>query len=254
MNKTLEQYLEEKKESPVKEAIVRKIADLAMSEARQEMASMAREIIESRTKEMKAEVEKLLEKKAQEVLEKSRKNAESIYTPKKGKDYFDGKDGEKGEKGDKGDIPTRKELVSLIKPLIPKAKDGRDGYTPIKGIDYFDGKDGTTLSGEEIINKINEAKTGKIDADKLDLPTPKFGRQISGSGTSIVFNETPSGDVNGSNTIFTLANLPKTGSVMFFVNGQYLTGGGEDYSISGKTITLLVAPPTGSVIRATYAK
>jgi hypothetical protein len=50
-------------------------------------------------------------------------------------------------KGDKGDNPTEEELLTIIKPLIPKVK---DGYTPIKGKDYFDGKDGNTPTKQEL--------------------------------------------------------------------------------------------------------
>lgn len=41
-------------------------------------------------------------------------------------------------KGDKGDTPTEKELVPIIKKLIPPPI---AGYSPVKGKDYFDGKD-----------------------------------------------------------------------------------------------------------------
>jgi len=41
-------------------------------------------------------------------------------------------------KGEPGDTPTKKELIELIKPLIPEVE---DGYTPVKGKDYRDGLD-----------------------------------------------------------------------------------------------------------------
>ena len=40
------------------------------------------------------------------------------YTPVKGVDYFD------------GETPTDEQLIALIKPLIPKAENGKDGITP----------------------------------------------------------------------------------------------------------------------------
>jgi phage-related tail fiber protein len=79
--------------------------------------------------------------------------------------------------------------------------------------------------------------------------------QITGGGGSISFadNETPSGTVNGSNTTFTLANTPTAGSVSLYMNGMLQeAGSGNDYTISGSTITYLAAPISGDKIRANY--
>lgn len=72
-------------------------------------------------------------------------------------------------------------------------------------------------------------------------------------------NETPSGSINGDpdtgsgNTTFTLANAPSpAASLILVLNGQVLTAGGEDYTLSGSTITMTVAPLTGGVLRAWY--
>ena len=66
-------------------------------------------------------------------------------------------------------------------------------------------------------------------------------------------NETPSGAINGSNTVFTLANTPNpASSLQVFLNGVYQTPGGEDYTLSTNTITFVTAPPSGSIIRAFY--
>lgn len=72
-----------------------------------------------------------------------------------------------------GHTPTREELLELIKPLIPKP---RDGYTPIKGKDYFDGKDGyTPIKGKDYFDgkQGNPGKDGSPDTpqqivDKLN--------------------------------------------------------------------------------------
>lgn len=77
----------------------------------------------------------------------------------------------------------------------------------------------------------------------------------AGSLTSanFIFNETPSGTVNGSNAAFTLANTPTVGTVRVYLNGvrQTLT---SDYTISTSTITFVSAPLTGDVIIADYMK
>jgi hypothetical protein len=73
-----------------------------------------------------------------------------------------------------------------------------------------------------------------------------------------VSTETPSGTVNGSNTAFTLANTPNsnvTNPVMLYLNGTLLEpGSGNDYTISGSSITMLFAPATGDKLRAYYWK
>lgn len=70
-----------------------------------------------------------------------------------------------------------------------------------------------------------------------------------------IIRETPSGSVNGSNTAFTLANTPATGSEEVFLNGILQdSGAGNDYTISGGTITMLSAPLSGDKIRVTYWK
>lgn len=72
---------------------------------------------------------------------------------------------------------------------------------------------------------------------------------------SYVAEEVPSGTINGSNTSFTLASTPITSSVILYLNGIRLrSGAGNDYTISGSTITMLYAPATGDVLIATYLK
>lgn len=73
--------------------------------------------------------------------------------------------------------------------------------------------------------------------------------------TSYVENETPGGTINGSNTAFTLANTPNGIMTDLFLNGQLLeAGAGNDYTISGSTITMLYAPIAGDKLRAFYLK
>lgn len=71
---------------------------------------------------------------------------------------------------------------------------------------------------------------------------------------TFVDKETPTGAVNGSNTAYTLANTPISGSEHVYYNGLLQEGGGEDYTLSGTTVTFVSAPVTGSRIRVTYRK
>ena len=75
------------------------------------------------------------------------------------------------------------------------------------------------------------------------------------TAANIVTRETPTGTVNGSNTIFTLAATPTAGTEEVFLNGILQEpGAGNDYTISGATITYLAAPLTGDRLRVNYRK
>jgi hypothetical protein len=70
-----------------------------------------------------------------------------------------------------------------------------------------------------------------------------------------VTRETPTGTLNGSNTTFTLANTPISGTEMVFLNGLLQNpGAGNDYTVSGATITYLTAPVSTDVLRVSYQK
>jgi hypothetical protein len=65
--------------------------------------------------------------------------------------------------------------------------------------------------------------------------------------------EAPTGAINGVNTTFTLANTPTAGSEEVYLNGILQEpGAGNDYTISGATITYLTAPLTGDRLRVSY--
>jgi len=73
--------------------------------------------------------------------------------------------------------------------------------------------------------------------------------------SDFVVRETPTGTVNGVNTTFTLANTPLANTEQVFLNGLLQEpGAGNDYTISGATITYLSAPLTGDRLRVCYYK
>lgn len=83
----------------------------------------------------------------------------------------------------------------------------------------------------------------------------------AGSGfvkyTDFVWNETPSGTINGSNPTFALAGTPANTSTALIgtMNGDVLQpGAGNDFTISGNTITMLVVPQTGDKLLWSYLK
>lgn len=86
---------------------------------------------------------------------------------------------------------------------------------------------------------------------------PAKGFRLSpfgGIGEDVIWNETPTGAVNGANTDFTLAYTPKsTSNMLVFVNGMLMQLT-TDYTVAGAVITFGTAPPTGSIIMVTYQK
>lgn len=221
-----------------------------------------------------------------------------------------GDKGDKGEKGDKGDFVKgdtgEQGVQGKVGPRGSKGDRGDQGEKGNDAKDGADGKDGSPDSGEEIIDKINEAE-GKIDPKRIKGLTnalkavDDYGKFPSGGGgggtqqliiqdegtrvsdfvTALNFvgagvqltygnngtvtvtvsgsagteanNETPSGTINGSNTVFTLAHTPSpAASLKLYLNGAFQTAGGEDYTLATATITFINAPLTGGVLRCFY--
>jgi hypothetical protein len=120
----------------------------------------------------------------------------------------------------------------------------------------------------EVPGAMFNVEQGTTNADKIYLCTSDSGGtlgttaitfiQINSSGlttANFVTRETPTGSINGSNTTFTLANTPTAGTEEVFLNGiLQAPGAGNDYTISGATITMLTAPLTGERLLVNYRK
>src|ERR1035437_1928015 len=92
-----------------------------------------------------------------------------------------------------------------------------------------------------------------------DSVTHKVAYQtISGSlgltASNFVFEEIPSGTINGSNPTFSLANTPIIGTVKLYLNGVRLAVADSDYTITGATITMITIPQTGDFFISDYIK
>lgn len=106
------------------------------------------------------------------------------------------------------------------------------------------------------------ALTGDVTTSAGSLTTTI--NNTSGSGfvkyTDFVTDEVPTGATNGVNATFTLANAPATGygaisTLELYLNGVLLQpGAGDDYTLSGSTITALLIPQTGDKLIANYIK
>lgn len=84
------------------------------------------------------------------------------------------------------------------------------------------------------------------------LASYRMGTGLTGIG--FVDGETPSGAINGVNSVFTLAQTPNPiGSVAVYHNGVRLKSG-ADYTISGNSITFTggLVPQTGDVLLCSY--
>lgn len=71
---------------------------------------------------------------------------------------------------------------------------------------------------------------------------------------SFIFSETPTGDIDGVNDTFTLANTPTTNTLQLFRDGQLLKGGGVDYTLTDDEIVFTTAPEVDSILLAHYHK
>jgi len=129
-----------------------------------------------------------------------------------------------------------------------------------------------TVNADNMLVKVDPARAittvaagvgVNIDAATMAITTNQLGVkagvfQAAGAyltAANFVTRETPTGSVNGSNTTFTLAATPTAGTEELYLNGILQDqGAGNDYTISGATITMLTAPLSGDKIRVNYRK
>lgn len=83
---------------------------------------------------------------------------------------------------------------------------------------------------------------------------PYVGTGAVPTAGDIIVREIPTGQIDGNNTTFTLANTPISNSEQIFLNGLLQDTRGIDYSISGAVITFLIPPLSGDRILVTYQK
>lgn len=195
----------------------------------------------------------------QNEIDKTRKAGDKILGMQK--DVKNGKIGAtglKGEKGDKGD--------SVVGPQGIKGNRGEIGLTGLigKSKDGKDGKDGINGSPDkplEIASKLNtldgkvEIKVIKGLNEKIRVLQRSIQSKKSGGGSGNWITEAPSGSINDSNTTFTLTDTPATQgkALILLYQGQVMEFGNQ-FTISGKTITTLFTPETGTFLFALYMR
>lgn len=100
------------------------------------------------------------------------------------------------------------------------------------------------------MNNVNNAMK-QVEAIKSIVDT------INSTSDAIIWNEIPSGNVDGTNVTFMLQYTPElNGKVLIFINGvlQERHDSSADYNLAGKTITFTSPPRRESKILVTYAK
>lgn len=113
--------------------------------------------------------------------------------------------------------------------IVGKDSGYLNGVRIKRGVDY-------TLTGQTIIFAVAPPVLSTLLWDYfVFLSNP----------TSYLNGEVPVGVVDGVNTVFTLSNLPSSLKDSGYLNGVRQKRG-ADYTISGQTITFVVAPPIAS--------
>ncbi len=156
--------------------------------------------------------------------------------------------------------------INLIGDKLKNIKDGKDGS---QGKSGKDGKDGSPDKPEEIRNKLETLKgKERLEMDAIDgllealeeLKKIRTERRVFGGGgfskmamdLRIIDPYIPTGTVNGVNTDFVLIKNPNPSGSLKVYRGGALQSLTEDYTLSGKTITFLVAPSVGEILKVEH--
>lgn len=121
----------------------------------------------------------------------------------------------------------------------------------------IDGTSGVSHNSGEVVEAFYAAAHHNQLAAEVNSIESELGTDLQNvqKTADLTDNEVPSGTINGSNTVFTLANAPSpASSLQLFLNGLLQTAGGVDYTLSGDTITYATAPETGDAHVAWYRK
>ena len=111
--------------------------------------------------------------------------------------------------------------------ILMAAAGGAATYTAVSG--------DATISSTGVVSVLATGATGFV----------KIGKEKC--------NTVPTGTINGANAAFALASTPVAGTERVFLNGQRMfPGSGNDYTIAGTAITMLVVPLTNDRLTADY--
>lgn len=140
-----------------------------------------------------------------------------------------------------GDVPigvvdgVNRVFTLMSTSIVGKDSGYLNGVRVQRGLDY-------TLIGQTITFNVAPPLLSTLLWDYFVLMSNPSG---------YVNGDIPTGLVDGINTVFTLANVPSSLKDSGFMNGVRQQRS-LDYTISGSTITFLVAPPIGSTLLWDY--
>jgi hypothetical protein len=107
-------------------------------------------------------------------------------------------------------------------------------------------------NGLPVASAVTDTELGYVSGVTSAIQTQLDGKVDT---ADFVDRETPTGLINGSNVTYTLSATPVAGSEHVYLNGILQEdGAGNDYTISGGTITYETAPETGDVLRVSFRK
>ncbi len=172
-----------------------------------------------------------------------------------GKDGSAGRDGKDGEPGPGGIQGARGPKGEKGEP----GEAGADGYgggigPGVESVRFVSGSESFMVNSVEWpAGSLVKTRRGRA---KIVFPAAAPGGGGGGTAAPIAWNEVPSGAVDSSNPTFTLAQGPDpVGAMMLFKNGiLQRVGSGNDFTISGTTITFLAGniPQTDDILACTY--
>ncbi len=110
-----------------------------------------------------------------------------------------------------------------------------------------------STAASKVADAINNGTTTVAPSQNAVFDALALKADASTVLASFVDGEVPTGSINSSNLIYTLANTPISGSVQVFWNG-IKSRAGVGHTISGTTITMATAPETGDTLEVYYRK
>ncbi len=141
---------------------------------------------------------------------------------------------------------SMEEMKKIPEAKVEAPKNEPLDYKGLAGVVAEHIRDGKLL---DISHIRNGERIAQLANRKLDFSDMRW--HGSGGSSISVFNETPSGLINDSNTIFILANAPTSGTLRLYNGGVRLTEN-QDFTLTGLTITFVIAPMTGANLLADY--
>jgi hypothetical protein len=147
---------------------------------------------------------------------------------------------------------VKSELVSLV-DSVGKAYLSIEDKLSKKDFEKVNVLEEKIMALDEYIKKLEKTiKSIPTTGKTMIVAGTSNDENISSWFKSHCKKETPSGSVNGTNTVFTMTKTPMSESlVSVYINGQYQKVS-EDYTRSGTSITFSIAPPSGSIIEVIY--